>query len=204
VKIKMFEKVNVVDTDGDVKFENFMVEFSDVMELEEYLSARKAKKPGRIQHCQPHNEYFLEPGLVANEVSRSVLSITRTPVVTFDQYKGKISDEQRRFARREDYDGFAEWEKRLIGKVELPKQGGTKMFEYTVSYYEIVDGKLYTIESYNGTNRKEAAKFIKIANEDLGGHIDIRLLWKEETRDERLHRILEEKVRAEREALRKP
>lgn len=53
--------------------------------------------------------------------------ITRNPVnftsynITIDQYKGEISDEERRFTRR-DYDGFEEWENRLIGKVELPEK----------------------------------------------------------------------------------
>lgn len=128
---------------------------------------------------------------------KSINTITRMPCPSYISnyfHEGSTN-------ANKDYDGFEEWEKRLIGKVGLPKQGGTKMFEYTVSRYEIVDGKLYAVESYNGTNRKEAAKFIKIANEDLGGHIDIRPLWKKETRDERLWRIWEEKVKAEKETL---
>ena len=77
------------------------------------------------------------------------------------------------------------------------------MFEYTIYRYVIIDNKCDWDELYIGKNRKEAAEALKVANEDLGGHIDIRLLWKEETRDERLWKTWEEKVSAEREALRK-
>lgn len=79
-------------------------------------------------------------------------------------------------------------------EVQSRKTWNSSMFEYIV-YWRDCDGAGYSESGiqYRGSDRMAAMKAKHYADEQCcGGSIDIRLLWKDESRRERINRLEEE------------
>lgn len=133
--------------------------------------------------------------IITGEAFRALLSMTRP---AFEYESDEKEEEFFNCLENELKEPIENIMKRITHEHEVQSRKTWKsdMFEYIV-YWHDCDGAGYSESGiqYRGSDRMAAMKAKHYADEHCcGGSIDIRLLWKDESRGERICRLEEETV----------